>query len=237
MLYTDEEFKAAVHYCWTARQEARQKQVAEGLVQDVGLRSEVTSGTHLDPLAALVAKLFLGVGMPREALNFRKRVEVPGYYRAEKKWDLVVVHKGELVAAIELKSILGSYGNNLNNRTEEAIGNAHDLVEAYQEGLLGEHSRAPWLGYIFIMQEELTSTKPVGTKEPHFPTDPAFEDASYLERAELLCRRLVLKRLYSGACLISSDGSGPESVREPARDLTFAKFAAGIAGRVGEALA
>lgn len=233
----DTELRAAVHYCWQGRVDAEAKQRAEGLVEDVGLRSGVTSGKHLDPLAALVAKVFMDGGMPSSAIHFKKRVELPGFYRAEKKWDLVVVHEGELVGAVELKSILGSYGNNLNNRSEEAIGNGQDLVEAYQEGRFPHNGRAPWLGYIFIMQEEGKSTKPVGVREPHFSVDSVFQGASYLERAELLCRRLVQKRLYSGACLLVSDGSGPLAVREPAPDLSFNKLAAGIVGRVGEALA
>ena len=79
--------------------------------------------------------------------------------------------------------------------------------------------------------------KPVRVREPHFPTDRAFHNASYLKRAELLCRRLVQKRLYAGTCLVVSDGSGPAAVSEPASDLSFSKFAAGIVGRVGEALA
>jgi hypothetical protein len=67
--------------------------------------------------------------------------------------------------------------------------------------------------------------------------DDVFDGASYLERTVILCRRLVQKRLYSGACVAASSGEGPETVWEPADDLTFGKFAAGIVGRVGEVLA
>lgn len=236
-LYDDETYRAAVHMCWTARQDARARQLTEGLVEDVGLRAGVTSGKHLDALASLVASVFIKAGVDREDIHFNSRIEVPGWYRAEKKWDLLVVHQDELVAAIEFKSILGSYGNNLNNRTEEAIGNAVDLFEAYEEGLLPQNARPPWLGYVFVMQEDEKSTSPVSVREPHFPVDPAFKGASYLTRAEQLFRRLVQKRLYAGAVLVTSDGSAPAAVREPADDLTFSKFAAGIAGRVGEVFA
>jgi hypothetical protein len=232
-----EDFRSAVHYCWQGREDARTRQRAEGLVADVGLRAGVTSGKHLDPLTALIAQVFIKAGIPRKSIHFSSCVELPGYFRAEKKWDVVVVHEGELIAAVELKSILGSYGNNLNNRTEEAIGNAQDLLAAYGEGLLGQNSRAPWLGYVFVMNRERRSTSPVRLAEPHFKVDPAFHAASYLKRAELLCRRLVQKRLYGGAALVTSDGSGPDAVKEPASDLTYRKFVAGILGRVGEALA
>lgn len=62
---------------------------------------------------------------------------MPGYYRATKDWDfLIVSEKGNLVAAIELKSQVGSYGNNLNNRTEESLGSAEDFLDCVSgEGL------------------------------------------------------------------------------------------------------
>ena len=235
--YDEPDLKAAVHYCWQGRLDAQARQRAEGIVSDVGLRSGVTSGKHLDPLVALIAKVFIRAGVPKECIHHESRVEIPGYYRPEKKWDLVVVVGDELIGAIELKSILGSYGNNLNNRTEEAVGNAQDVLEAYEEGLFGENARAPWLGYVFIVNEEPKSTRPIRVRAPHFDVDDAFDRASYIRRAEILCRRLVQKRLYGGAALFVSDGSGPEAVHEPAEDLSFRKFVAGIVGRVGEALA
>jgi hypothetical protein len=236
-LYDEGEFRLAVHACWTERLSAAEKQAAAGLVSDVGLRSGVTAGKHLDPLAAVVAKVFIEAGIPQESVHRNRKVELPGYFRAEKQWDLVVVHKEELVAAVEFKSMLGSYGNNSNNRAEEAIGNAHDLLQAYEEGGLGRSARPPWLGFLYVVQREDKSTKPVKTQAPHFPVDEVFDGASYIDRAIWLCRRLVQKRLYAGSCVVVSTGVHAESVDEPADDLTFAKFAAGIVGRVGEVMA
>jgi len=236
-VYDDLEYRVAVHACWTGRLSASQRQAASGLVADVGLRSGVTSGKHFDPLAAVVAKVFISSGLPKDSIHLNQRVELPGFFRAEKKWDLVAVHRGELVGAVEFKSMLGSYGNNLNNRAEEAIGNAHDLLEAYGEGRFGRSVRAPWLGFLYVVQEEEKSTRPISTSQPHFEVDEVFDGASYLDRTVILCRRLVQRRLYSGACVATSSGEGPEAVREPAKDLTFSKFAAGIVGRVGEVLA
>ena len=122
--------------------DAEEKQKAEGLVRDVGLRSGVTSGKHLDALAALVAEVFEDAGIPPASIHHKTQIELPGYYRAEKQWDIVVVHDGELVAAVEFKSILGSFGNNLNNRAEEVVGNAKDLLDVYGDGLLGNNARA-----------------------------------------------------------------------------------------------
>jgi len=62
-------------------------------------------------------------------------LELPGYYRSEKKWDLIALSGGELVAAMEFKSQVGpSFGNNFNNRCEEAIGSATDFWVAFREG-------------------------------------------------------------------------------------------------------
>ena len=58
----------------------------------------------------------------------RRVLCLPGYFRPTKLWDLLVINQGRLVAALELKSQIGpSFGNNFNNRTEEALGTAIDF--------------------------------------------------------------------------------------------------------------
>ena len=58
----------------------------------------------------------------------RKVLTLPGFFRPTKLWDLLIINQGGLVAALELKSQVGpSFGNNFNNRTEEALGTAVDL--------------------------------------------------------------------------------------------------------------
>ena len=59
----------------------------------------------------------------------------------------------QLVLAVEFKSQVGpSFGNNFNNRTEEAIGNAEDVWIAYREGRFGTQP-APLLGYLFLLED------------------------------------------------------------------------------------
>jgi len=228
------DFEKAVLSCWSLREEAT-RQARERGNTDPGLRAGVTGGGHLDPLAELAKNVLVDAGIPAgDVHNGRSKLELPGYFRAEKKWDVVVVHKGELVAAVEFKSILGSFGNNLNNRTEEALGNATDILHAAECGLLG--LQPPWLGYVFLMQDEPASREPVRVKEPHFPVDRDFQGASYQRRAMLLCRRLLMKRLYDAAWFVTGD-PGAGTVCEPAADLSWAKFEAALRGRVGEILA
>ena len=61
--------------------------------------------------------------------------QLPGYFRPHKSWDLVAISNGRLIAAIELKSQVGSIGNNFNNRTEEVLGSGVDLHTAIEESV------------------------------------------------------------------------------------------------------
>ena len=59
----------------------------------------------------------------------------------------------QLIVVLEVKSQVGpSFGNNFNNRTEEAIGSALDLWTAYREGAFNKTIR-PWLGYLFLLED------------------------------------------------------------------------------------
>ncbi|MHC4716289.1 MAG: PaeR7I family type II restriction endonuclease, partial [Planctomycetota bacterium] len=125
----------------------------------------------------------------------RAELSIPGFYRPTKSWDLLVVSHNQLVAAIEFKSQVGpSFGNNFNNRVEEALGNATDLNTAFREGAFGEGAK-PFLGYFFVLEECPQSTAPVRFSSPHFPAMPEFENASYADRYEILCRKLVQEQL------------------------------------------
>ncbi|MBZ0109802.1 MAG: PaeR7I family type II restriction endonuclease, partial [Candidatus Scalindua rubra] len=91
------------------------------------------------------------------------------------------------MAAVEAKSQVGpSFGNNFNNRTEEAMGTALDLWTAFREGVFKGDTQ-PFLGYFFMLEDCEASTRPVRVKEPHFKVFPEFEGASYMKRYELFC--------------------------------------------------
>lgn len=224
----------AVLSIWRSRTAARARQLAAGRA-DAGLRSEVTSGGHMNAMTNLIARVFVDAGLAPECIHSgRSRLELPGHFRAEKQWDIVVIHEGRLIAAIELKAIASSFGNNLNNRAEEALGNAIDLAHSIKGGLVGPH--APWLGYVFVIRDEAKSNRPVKVKEPHFAIDPTFRERSYVERAQILCSRLVLERLYNKSWFVTAN---PDRgvVSEPDPEMTWAKFEAAIRGVVAEAKA
>lgn len=227
----DKRLQEAVQSYWDARTKNKEKQVEGGKI-DAGTRGEVTGGTQMGAMEVLVADILADAGLKKLDVKTRTALELPGYYRAEKKWDLIVVSDGQLVTAMEFKSQVGpSFGNNFNNRSEEAIGSATDIWVAYREGRFGK-TPPPFLGYFFLLEDCDRVKAPVRNKEPYFKVDPAFEKASYSKRYELLSRRLVLERVYSAACLITATNSPKTQITQPAEDLSFQRFVAALRGHV-----
>jgi hypothetical protein len=200
--------------------------------KDRGDRSAVTGGKHLDGFRELVAELLIASGLQHATVYWQQKTELPGWYRAEKNWDLLVVADKKLVAIVEFKSQIGSFGNNFNNRTEEAIGNATDLWAAYEEGAF-KPSERPWLGYLMLLEDAPGANAPVRVKEPHFKVFPDFKDASYAKRYELLLAKLVRSRRYDACCLLmSSRSKGVKGeYREPNSELSFRNFVVSLLGR------
>ncbi len=186
----------------------------------------------MDGFTELVNDLLVESGLPDAAIFRKSKLELPGFFRPTKEWDLLVVIDGILLASIEFKSQVGSFGNNYNNRTEEALGNATDLRAAYREGAF-KPSPKPWLGYLMLLQEAPDSTSPVGVAEPHFKVFEEFRGASYARRYEILCQKLLREGLYDAACFILSDREegSKGAFKEPNLELSFKNFAASLTGR------
>lgn len=194
----------AVKLFWGNRDSALARQ-AEAGKKDAGTRGAVTAGKNMDGFAALMLNVIRANGMTDASIMRKRKVlSLPGYYRPTKLWDLIVLHRGRLVAALELKSQVGpSFGNNFNNRTEEAIGTAEDFRTAFREGAFGD-SPPPFLGWLILVEDTKKSRIPVKAVSEHFPIFPDFEKASYLDRYDVLCRRLVQEQLYSSATVLAS---------------------------------
>ena len=223
----------AVRYYWETRssQLARQRDAGGS---DQGFRSAVTGGAQMNGFIELLTKLVIEAGIDRAHVYYNQSLELPGYFRPNKKWDFIVVVNCQLVAALEAKSQVGpSFGNNFNNRTEEAMGSALDLWTAFRENAFGSATR-PWLGYMFLLEDCPRSTAPVGVKEPHFKVFPEFRNSSYAKRYELFCRRLVREKHYDcSAFLMSKPDRGLKGdFSEPADDLKFYAFANSLFGHV-----
>lgn len=224
----DRRIKKAVRSYWHARGLQSGAQKASGRV-DAGSRGEVTGGQHLNAFVESFCELIYAAGFTKEEVRFKRGVELPGFYRPTKCWDVVVIRKGRLCAAIELKSQSGSFGNNFNNRTEEAIGNSEDLLTAFREKLLG--IKRPWLGYLFFLEDNDKSTSVVRLAASQFPPDPIFQDTSYADRYAILGKRLVLESKYDSVALVYAVKNRPGAYRE-ATDLEFAPFLRSLYGHL-----
>ncbi len=223
----------AVRQFWLTREQQASKQGSVSGRKDAGARSAVTGGAQMDGFVELLRELLEGVGVPPSSIHRKQQVELPGWFRAEKSWDVIVVLDERLIASIEFKSQIGpSFGNNFNNRTEEALGSATDLWAAYREGIFKPSAR-PWLGYLMLLEEAPASSRAVRVQEPHFEVFPEFKDASYMRRYDILLTKLVRERLYDSACLlVSNRTSGPKgSYREPNPELAISRFAESLIAR------
>lgn len=219
---------------WGNREAARQKQQLESGKVDQGERAGVTAGKNMDGFLALVLDIIRANGLAHAEIHHnRAMLTLPGYFRPTKLWDLLVIYKGELIAAIELKSQVGSFGNNFNNRTEEAIGTAHDLWTAYREGAFGKQPR-PFVGWLMMVEDAPGSRSAVKDKSPHFPIFDEFKGASYLMRYDLLCQKLVQEQLYTTATLITSPRSAAETgeFSEMSAMTGLKTFVASLAGHI-----
>jgi len=222
--------RKAVRSYWNARGGQSQRQRDSGSV-DAGSRGEVTGGQHLNAFVELLCEVIRSAGFTDEEIRFKSGVELPGYFRPLKKWDIIVVRDGRLCAALEIKSQVGpSFGNNFNNRSEEAIGSSTDFWVAYREGALGSHQ--PWLGYLLLVEEAQASMTPVRLAKAVFEPMRVFSGTSYIQRYAILCRRLVLERNYNAAALLASPRGKTGSYSEPESALGFLPFAKSLFGHL-----
>jgi hypothetical protein len=228
-----ERVSGAVRAFWS---ELEQQGVRQGAVtgeRDRGNRSASTGGKQMDGFIDLIRDILVEANLVGSTIHTRHDTTLPGFFRPTKNWDIVVVVETELIAAIELKSHPGpSFGNNFNNRVEEAIGSSTDILTAFREGKFAVSSR-PWLGWLMLLEQSSGSMKPVTAKESHFSVFPEFQNASYARRYELFCEKLMRERLYDGACLILSERDAGRfgAFNEPNHEFGFATFAASLKAR------
>lgn len=226
----------------SASYSVRLKEAVSSMAQ-VRQEKTVRADSHLQGLGNLVRDIFVGEGFDgddvlvktqdkeekRRRRKKRRNLTLPGYFRVTKDWDLLVVERGILVAAVEFKSMSTSAVKNVNNRLEEVLGSGIDLRAAYDAGHLG--LVRPWLGYFLILEHspEITTVPTIG--QANFPVDETFRGKSYVGRWETACRRIVDRNVYDAACLIVSTGEPDDPFYEPDRELGFDRFAEAIKAR------
>lgn len=234
----DKRVRDAIKFFWETRS-FQQSRNAESDVRNQGTRGSVTGGKQLDGFIDILKWVLRSNGVSEGEIFTTGQLELPGFYRPTKQWDLVVVRQQEsgekrLLAAIELKSQVGSFGNNFNNRTEEAMGSSLDILTAYRQGAFGVSAPSPWLGYLMVLEESPKSKTPVGVAEPHFRVFDEFRGTSYAKRYELFCNKLLLERNYTAAALLMTHKEfGIQGYfTEPSVDLTLHSFVKSLVGHI-----
>lgn len=189
------------------------------------------SGRHIAPLAAQIVEDMVRVGYQHDSVFLDNRnVTLPGWFRPSKKWDITAFEGATLVAAIELKSIGSSFGNNANNRAEEALGSATDVDYATRNHLLEPNDLPPSFGYVLLVRKTPESVRvPPQRDLSRYPLDTAFTEASYVERFSLLGRRLLRERIYQAVWVTVVDLEAG-TVEEPDPLMTYDKFVAHLKG-------
>lgn len=229
----------AISHFWKTRKSQRENQGKESGQKDYGNRGAATGGKQLDGFIELFHDLLVGAGLPDSSIHAKTKRTLPGYFRPTKDWDLLIVVDSQLFASIEFKSHIGSFGNNFNNRVEEALGSATDLLTAYREGMFSPSQR-PWLGWLMLLEDvdkAMFSTRGK-YQEPHFTVREEFKEfmdkdknrykpVSYSRRYEIFCERLMRELLYDATCLVlANEAAGLKGVyKEPNPELSFRRFA------------
>jgi hypothetical protein len=94
---------AAVMAFWTSR-------TAPSNGSQGGTRDGVLGGKNMDAFVGLVRLVAVHCGLPASAVYTNKgNVILPGYFRATKNWDVLVIHRRRLIAVFEFKSQVGSF--------------------------------------------------------------------------------------------------------------------------------
>ncbi|MEA2236162.1 MAG: hypothetical protein QOC81_886 [Thermoanaerobaculia bacterium] len=236
----DPRVRSAVRHYWKTLGTQASRQGAESGRSDTGNRNAVTGGKQMDGFTDLLMGVLADNGITKPLIHRHAQLEIPGYFRPTKKWDMLIFHERVLLAVIEFKSQRGpSFGNNWNNRAEEAIGTATDTLVAYRERAFGDQAPKPWLGWLMLLEDCNASQRPLGVSEPHFTVFPEFKDSSYSKRYEILLRKLRLENLFNETALILAKES--EAARggysEPAQDLSTHRFLASFAGHIAGIIA
>ena len=185
---------------------------------DKSNRGAVVGGKQMDAFVGLIKQVAIDAGVPDSCI-YTKNNYLPGFFRSSKDWDLLIISPSKkLIAAIELKSQIGSYGNNFNNRTEEVLGSAVDLWTAFRENQF-PNQQAPWVGYFIVVGKDKKSTTPVKNNESHYSVRQEFKNASY---------KLILERHYTSVALLCT--SDAKTFEDVADDVSIHNFLNSFSG-------
>jgi hypothetical protein len=188
MPFSDDEIQDAVSEFWRAREAGTQ------------------AARHDKAFLSLVGEELGSLGWPAHvAQGFSDPLAiVAGHFRPAKAWDIVCRDvQGEPRICVEFKSQVDSYGNNENNRYEEALGSGLDVRARYG-------GRAA-LGFLLVICDEKATRRPTRDRLPDL--DPVFRGTSHLDRRVIFAERIVeweleKRSLYDAAAVLMVERDG-----------------------------
>ncbi len=216
-------------YFWREKGEAAKRTTAAGRE---GFGAQARDARHMLTLGAFVRQMFIDAGLDEDEVYVDRAI--PGYYRRSKSWDVVAMHKGHLVGVVELKSQVGSEGNNGNNRIEEALGNTFDAAKAQELnqafGLL-----PVWTAFCIVFGSNPSAARPVQMRSaPLYRIDPVFDGMTYGDQWAIAVERFVLTGAYDAGWMVETwlDEDGYVDYNEPVPAATIETLWTQIEARV-----
>lgn len=234
-----------------------EERVSDAVMSFWGVRQTdgVRSGKTLDAFVDVFTWIVHSHGLPEATVMTGRQAQLPGFFRPTKSWDVLILNNGTLLAAIELKSIADSFGKNANNRNEEALGSGVDLKEAFEEDAFEGLTRL-FTGYLILVEDcpetdasvqiqmkhframKEFMSNPDAREEVYVKNDagifPSIPGVSYMDRFDILCRRLMQKNLYTAASVVKSPRSAitDGEYSSVSRDTGIKAFLASLASHV-----
>jgi hypothetical protein len=159
---------------------------------------------------------------------------LPGHFCPAQSWDLLVMNHGKLIAALKFESLVSaSFAKNSNSGCKDALTIAMDLQATYRQGTFGEYRR-PFVGYLSLLEDCPASRTSVKDVSPNYHLLPEFRGASYADRHNIFCKKLMAERLYAAATVILSPRTASKTGEySEMSDLTGLKtFVAALAGQI-----
>jgi len=233
--FQDRLSKAVAHY-WRTLEAQTHKQKA-GL--DRGRRSAVTGGKQMDGFCELVDWVLRENGLDEASIYLRSDREIPGFFRPTKEWDMLVVHEGHLVAAMEFTSQrVPPLASDANTHVEETVGMATDVWTAYGKGAYDPPRKRPWLGWVMLFEDCTVTKRPVTKAKKPVEVFPDFSIGSYGRRYEQIMHKFTHERLFDSAAILASPGkSGVQGTFIEPADLSMKRLLASLVGYVAGYLA
>ena len=225
---SNDEVKALLINFWSQKNDAVRRLAEAGIV---GTGAQARNARHMESLATFVRQMFLEAGLSES--DVRVNGVIPGYYRRSKDWDIVATYKDNLVAVVELKSQVGSEGNNGNNRIEEALGNSRD-ASAAQELNQAFGNLPIWTAFCVAFGSSPDDAKPTRAPQSMFSLDPVFAGMTYARQWEIAVTRFIQTGAYDAGWMVTTWVAADGDVRfaEPVPTATAATLATQIRARV-----